>query len=330
MLYGITADSLREIEYQTDNLYNSKELNNLRTLLIESSFSIERIDPLPSIDLKLIDSNFEKLIKKYKDPKSVDYFKYELECGKLLHNFFRITGKESQDRDLWRFVSLYFINVLIFRKEFKRAQKDISKKQLLINEKLNRHFFPRIWHTIEATRRGQAYCDNADFFRADLNTSLLERPELTYLPQFSYQGFSFLLDRYDPEDSSFRYIYRTFFKNALSLPVPQPFSSLFESITFNTEEYTKWICSKPTTKTLGPADVLVNDELEEVNNWFETVLQSSISYLKFVEKSVNDLKIDNPEYSKEELFAKLNQSMITKRINKEEFSFIFDGKSFGV
>ncbi len=330
VIYGITADSLRGLDYQTESIYNPKELKKLRDSLIESSFLIERIDPLPTIELKLIDAAFEKLIKKYKNPESVDYFEYELECGTLLHNFLRLTSKESQNRDIWRFVSMYFINMLIIRKKFRRAQKEIRKKQLLINEKLNRHFFPRIWHTVEVTRCGENYSQNANFFRADLNTSLLERPELTYLPQFGYLGLSFLLERHDPEDSNFRYIYRTFFKNALSLPVPQPFSSLFESLSFDIKEYKNWVCSKPTNKISGPADVIIDDDMEKVNNWFDTVLHSSISYLKFVESSVNDLKNEHPEYDKEEIFTELTQSNITKRINKEECSFIFDGKSFGI
>ena len=171
-LYGITADSLRDIEYQTDTIYNPKELKKLRGVLLESCFPIERIDPLPSIDLELLDVAFDKLIKKYKDPELEAYFKYEQECSALLHNFLRLTGKESQDRDLWRFVSLYFINALIFRAKFKRVEKT-NKNQLLINDKLGRYFFPRIWHTAEITRRGSNYTQNADFFRRDLNSALL-------------------------------------------------------------------------------------------------------------------------------------------------------------
>ena len=140
MIYGITADSLRGLDYQTESIYNPKELKKLRDSLIESSFLIERIDPLPTIELKLIDAFFEKLIKKYKNPESVDYFEYELECGTLLHNFLRLTSKESQNRDIWRFVYV-LINMLIIRKKFRRAQKKLVKSNYLLMKSLIDIFF---------------------------------------------------------------------------------------------------------------------------------------------------------------------------------------------
>lgn len=330
LLMEISLDRYNEIDFQTDMLYSKSELNKFRTKLIEVCIPLERVQSLPNIKLELLDDAFDKLMKEYKDPSLISYFDYELKCGQLIHNYLRLTNKESQNRDIWRFVSLYFINVLIFRKAFKGASKELKNNQFLLKDKLNRSFFPRVWHTAEITREGEIYSSNSDFYRADFNTALLERSELSSLPKFGFLAFNFLLDKYDSEDPEFRYIYRAFFKNALSLPVPQPFSSLLNTISFDLDEFAKWINSSPSKKLSGPKDLSTKDNLDEVENWFEIVLEVTVKYLKFAEEKIKSAMKDNPKFDEIEMTNLLSQSNKTRRLNKEEIKFIFNGNGFGV